>query len=308
MKILFKILSIITILILTFGIDKASFAQSAKVPYAVLKDSTMTFYYGKNKPVGAYDVEKIIITKVDLFDGENGEVWEKEWMSVTDQIKTVVFDKSFKNCRPTTCAYWFCGCRQLSKIVDMEKYLNTSRCSDMSYMFSDCNGLTSLDVSNFNTKNVTNMWFMFPGCGALTSLDVSNFNTDKVTGMKCMFTACSNLVSLDVSNFNTENVTDMSDMFNDCESLTNLDISNFNTSNVKVMESMFADCYSLKTIYVGNGWKTSEVTNSEYMFAGCTSLVGGKGTKCDGAEREDDVSFARIDGGESAPGYLTKKE
>ena len=31
----------------------------------------MTFYYGKNKPVGAYDVEKIIITKVDLFDGEN---------------------------------------------------------------------------------------------------------------------------------------------------------------------------------------------------------------------------------------------
>ena len=308
MERLFKTLSIISILILTCGIDTASFAQSEKVPYAVLKDSTMTFYYGKYKPAGAYDVEKIIITKVELFDGEYGEVWEKEWKSVTDQIKTVVFDKSFKNCRPTTCAYWFCDCRQLSKIVDMEKYLNTSRCSDMSYMFCVCSGLTSLDVSNFNTKNVTKMWFMFPGCSALTSLDVSNFNTEKVTNMKTMFTACSNLVSLDVSNFNTENVTDMSDMLNDCESLTTLDISNFNTSNVKVMESMFADCYSLKTIYVGNGWKTSEVTNSEYMFAGCTSLVGGKGTKCDGAEREDDVSFARIDGGESAPGYLTKKE
>ena len=28
--------------------------------YAVFKDSTLTFYYNKNKPEGAYDVEKTI--------------------------------------------------------------------------------------------------------------------------------------------------------------------------------------------------------------------------------------------------------
>ena len=43
------------------------------------------------------------------------------------------------------------------------------------------------------------------------------------------------------------------------------------------------------------------------MFSGCNNLVGGNGTKCDGAEGKDDLPFARIDGGPSAPGYFTKK-
>ena len=33
----------------------------------------------------------------------------------------------------------------------------------MSYMFSECSSLTSLNLSNFNTNNVTNMKDMFSG-------------------------------------------------------------------------------------------------------------------------------------------------
>lgn len=71
---------------------------------------------------------------------------------------------------------------------------------------------------------------------------------------------------------------------------------------------MFSYCGSLKTIYVGDGWNIGNVTESDNMFVKCTSLVGGKGSKCDGAERKDNLPFARIDGGPSAPGYFTKKE
>jgi surface protein len=83
----------------------------------------------------------------------------------------------------------------------------------MSWMFSDCSSLTSLNVSNFKTEQVTDMSNMFSFCSSLTSLDVSNFNTEKVTDMWHMFSICSSLTSLDIRNFNVSNVTDFSSMF-----------------------------------------------------------------------------------------------
>ena len=54
----------------------------------------------------------------------------------------------------------------------------------MSYMFTACSRLTSLDVSNFDTSKVTNMSRMFANCSSLTSLDVSSFDTSQVTDMR----------------------------------------------------------------------------------------------------------------------------
>ena len=53
----------------------------------------------------------------------------------------------------------------------------------MGYMFYQCSGLASLDLSNFNTGNVMYMGSMFSGCSRLASLDVSNFNTGNVKKM-----------------------------------------------------------------------------------------------------------------------------
>jgi surface protein len=129
------------------------------------------------------------------------------------------------------------------------------------------------------------------------------FNTEKVTDMGSMFSMCESLTSLDLSNFNTEKVTNMGGMFDDCSSLTSLDLSKFNTEKVTNMNSMFAYCSNLKTIYVGDKWTTKNVTSSRDMFLNSENLVGGKGTKYD----KDNVvvSYARIDGGADAPGYLT---
>ena len=110
----------------------------------------------------------------------------------------------------------------------------------------------------------------------------------------------------------------MSYMFCSCTSLTSLDVSKFDTSKVTDMSYMFTDRdYSgnfqgtpkLKTIYVSEyneesdtGWRTKNVSNSEYMFTHCTSLVGGNGTPYD--DSHQDKEYARIDKyGE--PGYFT---
>ena len=185
-------------------------------------------------------------------------------------IKSVVFDKSFKTYAPTSLNSFFGGLTNLKTIKDL-KYLNTEQVTDMSYMFFDC-ALTSLDLSNFNTAKVRDMSHMFYRCSALTSLDLSNFNTAKVRDMSHMFYGCSALTSLDLSNFNTAIVTNMSNMFYDCSALSSLDLSNFNTAIVTNMSNMFYCCSALSSLDLSNFY-TKKVENMGGMFAGCLALT-----------------------------------
>lgn len=50
--------------------------------------------------------------------------------------------------------------------------------TDTSWMFSNCQSLTNLDLSNFDTSKVTYMSRMFSSCSNLT-LDCSHWNVDK---------------------------------------------------------------------------------------------------------------------------------
>ena len=71
--------------------------------------------------------------------------------------------------------------------------LDTSKVTNMRYMFNGCSALTSLDLSGFDTSKVTYMDNMFNGCSALTTLDVSGFDTSQVTSMRDMFEYCTKL-------------------------------------------------------------------------------------------------------------------
>ena len=188
-------------------------------------------------------------------------------------IVHIVFDKSFSTYTPTSLSEFFCGLTKLETITGLE-YLNTAKVTDMSYMFSSCLRLTSLDITNFNTANVTDMSYMFNSCTKLTSLDVTNFNTAKVKNMIRMFSNCQALTSLNVTNFNTEKIPDMSYMFSQCKQLTSLDVTNFNTVNVTNMSYMFASCRALTTIYVSDKFVTDKVTKGSYMFNSCRNLKG----------------------------------
>ena len=166
---------------------------------------TLTFRRGLSKPEGAYD----------LNEGNT----KPGWLTQKEDIKKVVFDASFANARPTSCCKWFDGCQKLTEIKGIEN-LNTQNVTDMNSMFSDCQKLTSLDLSNFNTANVKYMRSMFGFCQELTSLNVTNFNTANVEDMRSMFKNCSALTGIFASNkFVTDQVIDGSDMFSGCDKL-----------------------------------------------------------------------------------------
>ena len=103
--------------------------------------------------------------------------------------------------------------------------------TDTSYMFNNCQSLTTLDLHNFDTSKVTTMSYMFDSYSDLTNLDLSSFDTSNVTNMEGMFHDCSDLTTLDLHNFDTSNVTRMSRMFYDCSNLT-LDCSHWNADKV----------------------------------------------------------------------------
>ena len=182
---------------------------------------------------------------------------------------------------------------------------STEKVTDMSNMFSFCEGLRSVDLSSFNTSAVTTMEAMFNQCVALETLDVRNFDTHNVTNMSWMFNQLKTVSNLDLTHFNTENVTNMYVMFSECNSMSVIDLSSFNTLKVENMNSMFHTNPLLKTIFVGDGWTTENVVDSEGMFVDCPNIVGGKGTAFDADHI--DKAYAHIDGGASNPGYLTDK-
>ena len=45
----------------------------------------------------------------------------------------------------------------------------------MSYMFSGCSSLSSINLSNFKTVALRNMNHIFRGCSSLTYIDISSF-------------------------------------------------------------------------------------------------------------------------------------
>ena len=146
---------------------------------------------------------------------------------------------------------------------------------------------------------------LFSYCESLTSLDLSQFNTSLVTDMSAMFDECSSLTCVDLSKFDTYNVKVMNAMFYNCESLKTLDLTNFYTDNVENMSYMFSGCDKLESIYVGANWSTAHVASdhSNFIFDGCALLKGEKGTEYDGGHI--DVAYAHVDGGSGAPGYLS---
>lgn len=133
---------------------------------------------------------------------------------------------------------------------------------------------------------------------------IERLHTNKTINMSDMFKNCKKLKAVDLSGFNTSNVTDMSSMFLNCQSLTTLDVNSFDMSKVTNVVYMFDDCKNLVSIYCEKDWSenTTISTPYGYLFGGCTSLRGGKGTKFDPSETA--LSYAHPDARPDNPGYF----
>lgn len=142
---------------------------------------TMTFRYDTKKPAGAFP----------LNTGAETPGWIRVSTGVV--VKTVVFDESFANARPTSGYQWFTNYYDLGTITGIEN-LNTEEMTNMTGMFYACSSLITLDLTRFNTAKVTDMGHMFGRCRSLTTILASDlFVTTAVKPNDDMFEDCFSL-------------------------------------------------------------------------------------------------------------------
>lgn len=275
----------LSLLLMLMLLQPAMAQKQTRIMYARLdrETQTLTLYYDTNFGKG----------------NDQGISESPLWMQLDERmkIKSVVFDESFKDARPTTCVSWFLWFEALTTIEHLD-YLNTSEVEYMNLMFTKCTSLETLDLSSFNTEKVTDMQTMFEGstnlrtinlpkgfigsnvtdlngmfrgCVSLTELDLSGSNAEKVKNMGSMFYGCVELSNLNLSGFKTGSLTEMRYLFSSCQSLESLDLSGFNTENVTSMASMFSQCSSLRSLDLSS-FNTSKVIDMNLMFFNCTNL------------------------------------
>ena len=167
------------------------------------------------------------------------------------------------------CSFMFSGCQNIIKLNLSD--FNTKNINNMSCMFSGCEFIEDLDLSSFETTNVTNMSYMFYDCKRIKNLDLSSFDTKNVTNMSCMFSGCNNMINLILSSFDTTNVTNMNGMFCQCKNLENLDLSSFDTKNVTDMSGMFFSCKKISDLNLCK-FNTKKVTNMSGIFHSCKNI------------------------------------
>ena len=142
--------------------------------YVRWNNTVLTFYYSYYKQSGDYE----------LNTGNN----DPKWLSKSDNIKKVVFDKSFKDQSPWTCRKWFYKTK-INSIEGIEN-LDVNDTRNMTSMFEGCYELTLLDLSSFNTPNLNIMNRMFYKCLKLTTIYASDkFQIGKQAGSE-VFTKC----------------------------------------------------------------------------------------------------------------------
>ena len=167
-------------------------------------------------------------------------------------------------------SFLFCNCEQLSSL---ELKFDNTITRNMRGMFMNCFRLNTLILQNFKTNNVEIMWEMFKNCKSLTNLNLSSFDTSKVTDMESMFEGCGNIISLDLSNFETSNVQYMNKMFKNCYALKDLNFKKIKATSVGTMHQMFYNCKSLDSLNIfsltENGQTIAEMfdgTSPDFKF------------------------------------------
>ena len=225
---------------------KSGYFKDVLRPYAVFSGSTLTFYYDSQGIFRSGTIYK-------MNTGNSYPGWHENSASISE----VVFDSSFANTRPTSCASWFMDMKNLKGITGLN-LLNTSNVTTMQYMFSGCHKLLHVNLSLFDTSKVNNMLCMFDACESLSSLDVSSFDTSNVTTMYGMFGLCTNLKSISFGDgFDTSKVTGgflnnggFYMMFTNDTSLTNLDLSRFTFSESATTDNMIYGCKALMNLMI----------------------------------------------------------
>lgn len=178
------------------------------------------------------------ISKVKLWYPETTEAIRFIFI---DSFGSALEDITYCNMRNFVSAkYMFYSCDyNLKSIKNVSKWC-TKNLTDMSFMFAfgysgytQDSYLTEIDLDNVDTSKATDMSAMFYNCDALTTLNLSSFNTNNVINMDSMFSECNLLQELDIRNFVIVDECDVDNMLEDCNNLHTLHLDNCNNDTIR---------------------------------------------------------------------------
>ena len=104
--------------------------------------------------------------------------------------------------------------------------IDTSKITDMAYLFATKEDIQKLDISEWDVSNVIDMTCMF--MGSEFGGDISKWDVSKVENMREMFKQA-NYFNCDISGWDVSNVKDMRGMFSRTERF-NQDLSKWNVT------------------------------------------------------------------------------
>ena len=107
-------------------------------------------------------------------------------------------------------------------------------------LFTNCERLTSLDLSEFNLSNCIDMTLMCFMCNRLCNINLKGVDTSKVKSMRKAFVGCSSLSEIDLSSCEPKDLVDVEQMFKGCTSLMEVNLERFgDIQNIKSHAGMW---------------------------------------------------------------------
>ena len=128
--------------------------------------------------------------------------------------------------------------RNMDNVVTVDlTHFNFSLITKMNYTFYKCGSIQPIIFPNSSEINqIINMSKLFSGCNSLKSLNLSNVITSNTKDLSYMFDNCTSLKLLDISNFNFTN-NDVTDMFRNINNLKYVDLSNVTDDGKYISQS-----------------------------------------------------------------------
>ena len=186
------------------------------------------------KSLNQYIIEKILINKSSKFN--------KIKVESKDQLEAII-QKRYNNNNSfidltdidiselDNLSSIFCGLKL--EVVDISGW-DTSNVTTMEDMFRKCSKLKNIiGIENLDVLKLKRANFMFSHCEKLVELDLTNWNPISLENAWSMFYRCSNLkIIKNIENWQLPNIKSVRQMFYKCAKL-DVDLSNWDLSNLK---------------------------------------------------------------------------
>lgn len=202
---------------------------------------------------------------------------KKKQNEINKIIATFIYNETNKNYVNTELFkekdfYLNINCTENKNLVDqnltkVEIFIKPNL-ENINHMFSGCDNLLSIDLSNIASSYIGNMSHTFENCTHLESINFTSFNSSNIVSMDSLFKGCKNLSNIaGLESLNTSSLKNIEGMFVGCENLTEVNLLEFNLDNIINKSYVFDKNPLLNNIYLNYSENITENLKEIFNFA-----------------------------------------